>query len=320
MTPRHGVPRRGVPFAVWLLLASAAPVPAQELILPGNASLTREVVEDAGSDAVPIGPWSDGTLPIQDADGRISRQAWRVAGASVSTLGLANTLETQLEAEGYTPLYRCAAAACGGFDFRFTFKVLPPPEMFVDLFDYHFIAASKPVKGAISDAYVILLISRSGADTYVQITRIAPQVGLSPRPADATPPGASPAPGAPIVQALEQRGRAVLRDLDFATGADTLGPGPFASLTALAAFLKADSLRRIALVGHTDTVGGMEGNLALSRRRAHAVMQRLIDAHEVPRAQLEADGIAYLAPAAPNTTNAGRETNRRVEAVLLSGG
>ncbi|HEY9037843.1 MAG TPA: OmpA family protein [Roseovarius sp.] len=303
-----------------LLAGLAGPLPAQELTLPSSATLTREVVEEMAGHAVPTGPWSAGTLPTQDTEGRVTRQAWRVAGAPVTTLQLTNTLEAQLEAAGYSTVYRCASAACGGFDFRFALTVLPPPEMFVDLFDYHFVSARKPVDGTEADAYVTLLTSRSGADTYLQITRITPQGAPSAGAATAAPPGVTPAPSVPLVQALTQRGHAVLRDLDFATGADTLGPGPFASLTALAAFLKADSARRIALVGHTDTVGGMGPNLALSRRRAQAVMQRLIDAHGVAPGQLEAEGIAYLAPTAPNTTDAGREANRRVEAVLLNGG
>ncbi len=315
--------RRGKGPLLALLLASfAGSVSAQELTLPGGAALTRELVEQAGGHAVPTGPWSGGAQPTQDAVGRVTRQAWRVPGAPVTTLQLANTLEAQLEAAGYTTVYRCASAACGGFDFRFNLTVLPPPEMFVDLFDYHYISARKPVDGTDTDAFVTLLISRSGADTYIQITRIAPvsaTASAAGAPA-AAPPGAVPAPTAPLMQSLTQRGHAVLRDLDFATGADTLGPGPFASLTALAAFLKADSARRIALVGHTDTVGGLEPNLALSRRRARAVMQRLIDTHGVAPAQLEADGIAYLSPTAPNTNDAGRMANRRVEAVLLSGG
>nr|WP_303626471.1 OmpA family protein [Roseovarius sp. M141] len=306
--------------ALLLMAGPTSTLAAQELTLPGSATLTREEADEAGSHAVPTGPWSDGTLSAQDAEGRITRQAWRVPGAPVTTLQLTNTLEAQLEAAGYSTVYRCAAAACGGFDFRFALTVLPPPEMFVDLFDYHYVSARKPVDGAEMDAYVTLLVSRSGADTYVQITRIAPQGAPSAPPATAAPPGVTPASVAPLVQALTQRGHAVLRDLDFATGADTLGPGPFTSLTALAAFLKANGARRIALVGHTDTVGGMAPNLALSRRRARAVMQRLIDTHGVAPAQLEADGIAYLAPTAPNTTDAGREANRRVEAVLLSGG
>ena len=40
--------------------------------------------------------------------------------------------------------------------------------------------------------------------------------------------------------------------------------------------------------------------------------------YEVPRAQMESNGMGYLSPVAPNTTEAGREANRRVEAVLLN--
>ncbi|WP_113910597.1 OmpA family protein [Roseovarius dicentrarchi] len=300
-----------------VLATFAAPLAAQELALPANAMLMREAVDDSGGHAVPTGPWSEGTVPTQAAQGRVTRQAWRIAGAPVATPQLTDTLAAQLDAAGYSPIYRCASAVCGGFDFRFALTVLPPPEMFVDLFDYHYLSARKP--SGDQDAYVTLLVSRSGTDTYVQITRISPGT-VANRPPAAAPPGAAPVPSAPLVQALTQRGHAVLPDLDFATGADTLGPGPFTSLTALASFLKAGSDRRIALVGHTDTVGGLAPNLALSRRRAQAVMQRLIDAHGVAPAQLEADGIAYLSPTAPNTTDAGREANRRVEAVLLSGG
>ena len=70
-------------------------------------------------------------------------------------------------------------------------------------------------------------------------------------------------------------------------------------------------------MGHTDTVGGLEANVALSRRRAASVRDRLIERHGVPAEQLEAHGTGYLAPVAPNTTAEGREANRRVEAVLL---
>jgi OOP family OmpA-OmpF porin len=121
-----------------------------------------------------------------------------------------------------------------------------------------------------------------------------------------------------LIAALRAQGHVVLGDLDFGTGSAALGAGPFASLGSLAAFLTEDPARRIALVGHTDTVGGYDGNLALSRRRAEAVMTRLINEHNVPSGQLEAEGIAYLAPIAPNDAASGREANRRVEAVLLA--
>jgi len=74
---------------------------------------------------------------------------------------------------------------------------------------------------------------------------------------------------------------------------------------------------RIALVGHTDTVGGLQGNIALSRERAQAVRQRLIDDYDIAPERVEAEGTGYLAPLATNRTAEGREANRRVEAVLL---
>jgi OOP family OmpA-OmpF porin len=39
--------------------------------------------------------------------------------------------------------------------------------------------------------------------------------------------------------------------------------------------------------------------------------------HGVDGTRLEAHGVGFLAPVAPNTTPGGREANRRVEAVLL---
>jgi len=91
----------------------------------------------------------------------------------------------------------------------------------------------------------------------------------------------------------------------------------YETLTTLANYLKAQPNRKIALVGHTDAEGSLQGNIALSRQRARAAMQRLIELG-VPRAQLEAEGVGYLAPMANNLTEEGRTQNRRVEAILTS--
>ncbi|MFX0546733.1 OmpA family protein [Roseovarius sp. S1116L3] len=306
-------------------LAAALPAGAQQLTLPPNAEMMRELQSAPGSHPVPTGPWTAGQAQTVTAQGEMTRRAWRLSGSSVTTLQLMNNLAAQIEAAGFDTLYRCEDTACGGFDFRFGLPVMPPPEMFVDLFDYRFLSARR---GAGADArYVTLLVSRSGATTYVQVTRITPSdvadtggEGAAPEQTATSDPQVGAEVGdAALVEALKANGHVILGDLDFGTGAAGLGTGPYASLQALAAFLKEDASRRVALVGHTDTVGGYEANLGLSRRRARAVMQHLVETLDVPAAQLEADGIAYLAPQAPNTDAAGREANRRVEAVLLSG-
>jgi OOP family OmpA-OmpF porin len=109
----------------------------------------------------------------------------------------------------------------------------------------------------------------------------------------------------------------VLEGLAFATGSAELAPGGDSILGALAAYLLANPTRRVALVGHTDAQGALEANIALSRRRAQAVTDRLTSAFGVPRTQVEAEGMGWLAPIATNLTPEGRVANRRVEAVVL---
>lgn len=311
--------RRCIPLAAlcaWLCLAAAAP--ALELDLPGDAQLTRQTLREADSYRLPVGPWVDGALPTLDLEGRVLRQAWRIADTDLTTLELMRPIRAQLAEAGFEPLLECAGDACGGFDFRFGTQVMAAPDMFVDLFDFRFLSAR-----AAGPRYMSVFVSRSGQAGYVQIIRVGPE-GAASQDATANAPSEQPAaPDAPgpapqVVQDLVAQGHVVLTDLDFSSASSDLGPGPYASLSALAAWLKADGSRRVALVGHTDTVGGLEANIALSRRRAASVMRRLIEAHDVSAAQLEANGMGYLSPVAPNLTRDGREANRRVEAVLLN--
>ena len=70
------------------------------------------------------------------------------------------------------------------------------------------------------------------------------------------------------------------------------------------------------MVGHTDSVGGFDGNLALSRRRAEAVAAALVKDYGVAAGRLVGNGVASLAPVASNASEEGRAKNRRVELVL----
>ncbi len=97
----------------------------------------------------------------------------------------------------------------------------------------------------------------------------------------------------------------VLSGLTFSTGSAELADGDVPALSDLAAFLAADPNRRIVLVGHTDAEGSLDGNVALSRKRAASVMERLINGYGVDAAQLSADGVGYLSPLAGNATARG---------------
>ena len=298
------------------LLCAGLPGYALELSFSGPATLTRSETEEFASYNLPVGPFQDGGIQTLVAEGPREKSAWQVESISGTTLGVADNLRRQLEAVGFELLYECETDACGGFDFRFETEVLPEPDMHIDLGDYRYLAAQR-LGGAVPE-YVSLFVSRSDRLGYVQLIRVGGQDFEPTQALTAPTTQAEPfQPRLPLIDRLETRGSAILQDLQFATGSAELTGQDYATLTTLADYLKAQPGRTIALVGHTDAEGSLQGNIALSRQRARAAMQRLI-ALGVPRAQLEADGVGYLAPMASNLTEEGRTKNRRVEAILTS--
>ena len=101
-------------------------------------------------------------------------------------------------------------------------------------------------------------------------------------------------------------------ELRFPAGQGTLGPGQYPSLDRIAALLTQRPELSARIEGHTDSQGAAERNLALSRQRAVAVKQALIE-RGVASERLTAEGIGAARPLADNATAEGRGRNRRVE-------
>lgn len=75
----------------------------------------------------------------------------------------------------------------------------------------------------------------------------------------------------------------------------------------------------IGLGGHTDNTGDAEANMLLSQQRAEAVRDYLV-ANGVSADRLVATGYGQNDPLGDNSTEAGREKNRRTEFTVLAGG
>ncbi|MWD27869.1 OmpA family protein [Aquicoccus sp. SCR17] len=290
---------------------------ALALDLPLGARLTMERQSESDSYPLPTAPWDGGTVPALQAEGAVTRQAWRIPTPGLTTLQIMAPLRAQLRELGYEIVFECNAETCGGFDFRFGTEVLPAPEMHVDLTRFRFLSATRAGEDGSPADYVSLLVSRNIGASFLQVVHVAAATapGLEMRPSSQPD---APVTAGPLAQELEARGHVILGDLTFQTGSSSLGEGDFASLRALAEYLAAHPDRQVALVGHTDSVGGLEPNIALSRRRAASVADRLVAEYGAARAQISAEGMGYLAPVASNLTQEGREANRRVEAVLVS--
>lgn len=298
-----------------ILMLFCVPAGALTLDMPGPALETASVVLPLSSYALPTAPWDGATVPSRLVEGRLERRAWRIDLPGSTTLELLVPLRAQLAAQGYTTVFECETRACGGFDFRFATEVLPEPDMHVDLGDFRFLSAEQ------GDEVVSLLVSRSTAAGFVQMTHLAPPPAIAPVPDASRPPDVSgPAAGTPpdLGARLTETGVLVLDDLRFDLGSTSLQADKYPSLLALSGWLAKDTARRIALVGHTDTVGALEPNIAISRARAQSVRDLLVNAYGVAPAQLTAEGVGYLSPRASNATEEGRALNRRVEAVVIA--
>jgi len=297
--------------AVLLSLLVASPVAALDFKMPSTARLTVERNTAPDRYAAPIGVFEAGKVPELVIEGAIARSVWRIEAPGLTPLQVMRPLRDQIEQAGYQVVLDCAADACGGYDFRFETETLPGPNMYVNIRAFHFLTAIAGPKEAPSGA-ITVLTSSSASSAYAQIIQAGKLAG---QPVPTTQ--AAQTVTGDFEQNFLAQGHVVLSGLDFDSGTSDLGKGPFQSLEKLAAFLKDRSTIRIALVGHTDSVGGLDGNIALSRRRAQSVRARLIEAYGIASGRLEAEGMGYLAPVASNLTAQGRDANRRVEAILL---
>jgi outer membrane protein OmpA-like peptidoglycan-associated protein len=104
-------------------------------------------------------------------------------------------------------------------------------------------------------------------------------------------------------------------DVLFDTGRSELRSGGVQSMQRLSGFLKQYPQRKVMIEGYTDSVGSDSLNMALSARRAEAVLGAL-QGMGVDRGQLAAQGYGKSNPVAPNDSASGRQANRRVEIVL----
>jgi OOP family OmpA-OmpF porin len=118
-----------------------------------------------------------------------------------------------------------------------------------------------------------------------------------------------------ISKSIIANGKVAIYGILFDTGKADVKSESRPSLEQIAAFLKAEPAVKLHVVGHTDSVGGFDSNLALSKRRADAVAAVLVKDHGIAPGRLVGNGVASLAPVASNSSEEGRAKNRRVELV-----
>ena len=111
-----------------------------------------------------------------------------------------------------------------------------------------------------------------------------------------------------IILTLPESYWASARESDFAPNIDQ-------RIGSLSELLKVHPDYRITIESHTDNQGETQVLDMLTQQRSRAIAMRL-NAYGIPSDRIEARGLGASLPIAPNTTNANRVKNRRVQVIL----
>lgn len=114
-----------------------------------------------------------------------------------------------------------------------------------------------------------------------------------------------------VLDSIIKGGSITLRNIFFDLDKASLRPESHFELDNLADLMKRHNDWDVVIEGHTDSLGTAEHNLTLSQERAATVVQYLIAKGISPK-QLTSVGLGATKPVDDNSTEEGRQANRRV--------
>ena len=121
--------------------------------------------------------------------------------------------------------------------------------------------------------------------------------------------------GKDLYKALSESGRVTTEGVFFDTNSDKIRAESAPALKEIGDMMAQHPELKIRIEGHTDNVGNADANMTLSEKRALAVKSYLVNNLSVDAARLTSKGLGASKPVADNTTDEGRQKNRRVELV-----
>jgi len=212
-----------------------------------------------------------------------------------STLEKFKNYETALKSAGFEVLWQCA-----GYDPCGPQVAIPGIGSFPYGDQGRYLTAR--LKRAEGDVWVGLQVKPAWTD--LQIVELKPmEMGMVTVDAAA------------MAKGILAEGHVPVYGVYFETNSADIKAESAGALKEIAALLQKTPALKLYVVGHTDNVGAMATNVALSKRRAASVVTALTTTHRIDAARLLPDGVGPLAPVASNDTDAGRAKNRRVELV-----
>lgn len=268
-----------------------------------NAKLRNSTHVDTETITIPAAPNAADKTPL-NLTGDLSRHVYEIK--DVSTLKVFENYKQALVKAGFTVLQKCELTECGDADVaaKFGGKISLDNSVYNSYRKPYYVLAKKAADTG--DIYVSLFVG--GFEDEVSVQQIILQqkgvvTGLIKVDADG------------LKQQIDADGKALIYGIYFDTGKSAVKPESKPTLDAIAQLLTKNKDLLLYVVGHTDDTGAGAANVELSRQRATAVVNELVTTYKIPAARLQAQGVGPYAPAGNNTSDAGKQKNRRVELV-----
>jgi outer membrane protein OmpA-like peptidoglycan-associated protein len=129
--------------------------------------------------------------------------------------------------------------------------------------------------------------------------------------------GAASSGAMALEKALAAKGTVDVYSIYFSFNSDAIRDESQPTLKDIAEVMRRHPDWKLRVDGHTDNIGGVAYNLALSKRRSAAVKDALVKEYAISPGRLMTDGFGASQPRDTNDTLEGRARNRRVELVKV---
>lgn len=123
--------------------------------------------------------------------------------------------------------------------------------------------------------------------------------------------------GIDLRRKLLSEGKISTNGILFDSGSANIKSQSYGIIRQISQVLMQDENIKLNIIGHTDSDGNDDTNLKLSKARAEAVKQALINVYKISKTRLETDGKGESIPVSENSTSDGKAQNRRVEFVKI---
>ncbi|WP_298503633.1 OmpA family protein [uncultured Maribacter sp.] len=119
--------------------------------------------------------------------------------------------------------------------------------------------------------------------------------------------------GVDLRRKLIAEGKISTNGILFDSGSATIQPQSMGIIRQIYQVMAQENNLNLKIVGHTDSDGNAENNLKLSKKRAEAIKNALVNIYSITPNRLTTEGKGASEPVGDNATNPGKAQNRRVE-------